>query len=126
MTFGSERPYISVKFSPVGRSHSFLLPDLALDTPPASVPSEPLDDPALHSQSSPHEPRTFSPGSGVVVDTADGLAFGTVVRSIPQLVDRRKPADDAQPGVVRRATREDVVSASSSSSVSGTRIASAC
>ena len=40
MSTGPTRPYVSVKFSPVGRTYSFLLPDLALDgteTPPTML-----------------------------------------------------------------------------------------
>ena len=83
-------PYISVKFTPVGRVHTFLLNDLAFD--PALVP-----------------------GERVVVETAEGRAFGTVTRSIPALVERRQPSA-AQPAteeersqVVRRASRDDMV-----------------
>ena len=28
------RPFVSVKFSPIGRTYSFLIPELALDEPP--------------------------------------------------------------------------------------------
>ncbi len=31
MNEGRERPFVSVKFTPVGRTYRFLLPDLALD-----------------------------------------------------------------------------------------------
>ena len=31
MNEGRERPFVSVKFTPVGRTYTFLLPDLDLD-----------------------------------------------------------------------------------------------
>ena len=31
MSSGPSRPFVSVKFSPVGRTYTFLLPELALD-----------------------------------------------------------------------------------------------
>jgi hypothetical protein len=31
MSAGQQRPHVSVKFTPVGRTYTFLLPDLALD-----------------------------------------------------------------------------------------------
>jgi hypothetical protein len=31
MSAGAHRPFVSIKFSPVGRTYTFLLPDLALD-----------------------------------------------------------------------------------------------
>jgi cell fate regulator YaaT (PSP1 superfamily) len=78
------RRFVSVKFTPVGRSQSFLLPDLALDAAPA-------------------------PGDEVVVETADGPAIGRVTRAIPALASRREPTPDSPNRVVRRASREDVV-----------------
>jgi cell fate regulator YaaT (PSP1 superfamily) len=74
--------FTSVKFSPAGRTVSFLLPDLMTDV---------------------------VPGEQMVVETADGQALGTVTRIPPQLVERRRPAADSPQTVVRRATREDVV-----------------
>ena len=79
---GPARPFVSVKFSPVGRSYSFLIPELALDEPPR-------------------------PGDELVVQTPSGLAVGTVTRSIPSLAERRLPEPDAT--VVRRTTKEDVI-----------------
>ena len=76
-------PYVSVKFSPVGRTVSFLLPDLKIDG--------------------------LTPGDQVIVNGAEGPALGTVTRSAPQLTARRQPEDGTQQVVVRRATREDVV-----------------
>jgi len=97
MSTGPSRPYVSVKFSPVGRTYSFLLPDLALDgteTPPTVAP--------------PAEPP-LKPGDSVVVQTAEGRALGTVTRSVAELSARKCPPADSELKVVRRATREDVV-----------------
>jgi cell fate regulator YaaT (PSP1 superfamily) len=93
MSAGPQRPFVSLKFSPAGRTYSFLLPDLALDAqaegePPPSIPA---------------------PGDQLVVDTADGRAIGTVTRTPTAVSERRRPADDSPHVVVRRATREDVV-----------------
>jgi cell fate regulator YaaT (PSP1 superfamily) len=96
MSTGPSRPYVSVKFSPVGRTYSFLIPDLALDgteTPP-TIPPPALD---------------LKPGDSVVVQTAEGRALGTVTRSVPELAARKCPAPDSDLKVVRRATHEDVV-----------------
>jgi cell fate regulator YaaT (PSP1 superfamily) len=74
---------VSVKLSPVGRAHAFLT-----DLPPHALP------------------RT---GDQVVVEGDNGPAVGTVVRSIPQLEAKHRPAADSPQRVVRLATREDVV-----------------
>jgi cell fate regulator YaaT (PSP1 superfamily) len=79
------QPFVSVKFSPTGRTHTFLLPDLALDAP-ADAPL---------------------PGDPVVVQTETGPAVATVTRSIPPTLERRTPAAESR--VLRRATGEDVV-----------------
>ena len=103
MSAGPHRPFVSVKFSPVGRTHSFLMPELALDTeelagtseqepPPISPPI-----PALH------------PGDTVVVQTSEGRALGTVTRSVNELAARKCPPAGSELQVVRRATREDVI-----------------
>jgi cell fate regulator YaaT (PSP1 superfamily) len=104
MNSGSPRPLVSVKFSPVGRTYSFLLPELALDAeglpiaagiqnpPPAGDPIPPL-----------------RPGDQVIVHTADGSALGTVARAIPALAERKAPPAGSDLQVVRRATRDDVV-----------------
>ena len=99
MDSGSARRFISVKFSPVGRSYSFLVPELALDAP------------SLRSgETSPPDPSpTLVPGDRVVVQTADGRALGTVTRAIPALAERRRPSEPDERRVVRTATREDVV-----------------
>jgi cell fate regulator YaaT (PSP1 superfamily) len=97
MSTGPSRPYVSVKFSPVGRTYSFLLPDLALDAP-ETAPAVPA--PA---------PVTLKPGDAVIVQTAEGPALGTVARAVPELAARKCPEPDSDVKVVRRATREDVV-----------------
>jgi cell fate regulator YaaT (PSP1 superfamily) len=78
------RPFVSVKFTPAGRTVSFLLPDLAIDPVP-------------------------TPGEQVVVDTADGQAMGTVARIPPALAERRQPAHDSPQVLVRRASHDDIV-----------------
>jgi cell fate regulator YaaT (PSP1 superfamily) len=88
MTSGPARPFVSVKFSPAGRTYSFLLPEFALDAPP---------------------PPPLAPGDRVVVESNDGVAFGTVTRSIGPLAGRRAPPPDSPARVVRRATQADVV-----------------
>jgi len=75
---------ISVKLTPVGRAHTFVSPERSGDRQPHA-------------------------GDRVVVQGEGGAAVGTVVRSIPELVERRLPAGDQPPRVVRVATREDVV-----------------
>lgn len=85
--------FVSVKFNPVGRNMSFLLPDLAIDgEADASVPA----------------PVAAAVGDAVIVNTPDGPAFGTVTRTPAALAERRPPQDD-QHVVVRRASRDDVV-----------------
>jgi cell fate regulator YaaT (PSP1 superfamily) len=83
---------VSVKFTPAGRTYSFLLPEFALDKPDA-----PPGPPLAH-------------GDQVVVQTPEGPAVGTVTRPIPALGDRRRPAPESPARVIRRATRDDVVS----------------
>lgn len=84
MEAGHTRPFISAKFTPVGRVQTFLLPEFALDPPVA-------------------------PGDPVVVRTADGTAYGTVTRSIPALAPQKEPAAGSPNVVVRRASKDDVV-----------------
>jgi cell fate regulator YaaT (PSP1 superfamily) len=90
MSVGADRPFISVKFSPVGRTYTFLLPELALDAADALPPR-------------------LSPGDHVVVQTKEGQTLGTVTRAIPSIAARKRPSADAPDRVVRRATREDVI-----------------
>ena len=94
MSVAPPRPFVSLKFSPAGRTYSFLLPDLALDAEPPGEGSP---------------PSIPQPGEQLVVETADGRAFGTVTRTPSALADRRVPAKDSANVVVRRATREDVL-----------------
>jgi cell fate regulator YaaT (PSP1 superfamily) len=74
---------VSVKLTPVGRAQPFLaaLPDAAV-------------------------PRV---GDTVLVQAENGPALGTVIRSVPQLDERRQPAAASSPSVIRVATREDIV-----------------
>jgi cell fate regulator YaaT (PSP1 superfamily) len=75
-------PLVAVKLTPVGRVHTYLRDQGQVD------------------------PR---PGDQVVVQTDNGAAVGTVVRAIPQLDAKRRPAADSPQRVVRVATREDIV-----------------
>jgi cell fate regulator YaaT (PSP1 superfamily) len=103
MTSGSPRPFVSVKFSPVGRAYSFLIPGLALDQPEPGAPPEagPLPPPLA---------PAAAPGDPVVVQTAEGPAFGRVTRTVPGLSAKRAPAAESDaPVLVRRATRDDVM-----------------
>ncbi len=105
MSSGSARPFVSVKFSPVGRAYSFLIPELALDAPQTDATADPPAE--AHA---PAVPLPVVPGDAVVVQTEEGRALGRVTRTIPALAARRAPGEDAAaPVVVRRATREDVM-----------------
>ena len=88
MSAGQQRPYVSVKFSPVGRTYTFLLPELALDE---------------------EEPPPLVPGDSVVVNTTDGPMLGSVTRGIPETAARKVPTENSDARVVRRATQDDVV-----------------
>src|SRR5688572_13827936 len=66
-------PYVSVKFTPAGRTVSFLLPDLKIDG--------------------------LTPGDQVVVNGAEGPALGTVTRIPPQVGPMRQP-DEGSANVV--------------------------
>src|SRR5918993_1167085 len=94
MNSGPLRPFVSVKFSPVGRTYTFLLPDLAFDAPEegASAGAAPL-----------------LPGDAVIVQTAEGRALGTVTRAVSTIAEKKAPAPESEARVVRRATRDDVV-----------------
>jgi cell fate regulator YaaT (PSP1 superfamily) len=78
------RPFVSVKFAPAGRKHSFLLPDLLVE-------------------------QGVRPGDEVVVESADGQSLGSVARVPSELAARRHPADDSTAVVVRRASQQDIV-----------------
>ena len=100
MNEGRVRPHVSVKFTPVGRTYTFLLPDLALDTDTATPAAD-----AARSAT-----PVIDPGDAVVVNTIEGPAIGTVTRAIPFLAERKRPPADATDRVVvRKATREDVL-----------------
>src|SRR3954468_20691529 len=103
MSPGPHRPFVSVKFSPVGRTYSFLIPELALDTDPSATPQ-----PARDTANAPPTAK-FSPGDAVVVQTSEGRALGTVTRSVNELAARKSPPEGSELQVVRRATREDVI-----------------
>src|SRR5262249_59356790 len=79
----AQRPFVSVKFTPAGRTVSFLLPDLVIDE--------------------------FGPGDRVVVDSQEGPAIGTVTRVAHEVAERRQPAENSPQVVLRRATRDDVI-----------------
>lgn len=100
------RPFVSVKFSPIGRTMTFLVPELDLDAAPAGTPG---DTPAGAGNPSPPaaEGPLPVPGDSVVVRTEHGTALGTVTRAFPPLAARKPPAPGAE--VVRRATTADVV-----------------
>jgi cell fate regulator YaaT (PSP1 superfamily) len=75
---------VSVKFNPVGRAQTFAADDL----PSSSTPQ---------------------PGAAVVVQTDAGAAVGTVVRTPPQIADRRRASVEPSHRVLRIASHEDVV-----------------
>ena len=75
---------VSVKFDSVGRSHSFLLPDIEFDP-------------------------QLTPGDNVVVRMGDRQSYGSVVPTVPQLAQRKAPPEKSSMQVIRRATREDVL-----------------
>ncbi len=103
MSAGPHRPFVSVKFSPVGRTYSFLIPELALDAEGSAATPEPAP-----ASSSPHR-APLNPGDAVVVQTSDGRALGTVTRSVNELAARKCPPSGSELQVVRRATRDDVI-----------------
>ena len=70
---------VSVKFDAVGRTHTFLLPDIDF------------------------EPR-LKPADAVVVQTGERRAFGTIALTVPELAKRKAPRDTSAQ-VLRRATR---------------------
>jgi cell fate regulator YaaT (PSP1 superfamily) len=98
------RPFVSVKFSPIGRTYSFLLPDLDLDA--ADPQPSPATSTGMHP--APRRPAAPAPGDKVIVQTGAGPAIGTVTRLAPALVER-KPAPEPDAQVVRRATKDDVI-----------------
>jgi cell fate regulator YaaT (PSP1 superfamily) len=75
---------VSVKLSPVGRVQTLVADDVPAARPPR-------------------------PGDQVVVNTEAGVSVATVVPSIPQLEERRRPPADTPHRVVRLATGDDIV-----------------
>jgi len=75
---------VSVKLTQVGRAQTFV-----------------LENTLQH-----RAPRT---GEQVVVQTDDGLAVGTVVSSLPQTEERRRPPAQSPNRVVRLASHDDIV-----------------
>jgi cell fate regulator YaaT (PSP1 superfamily) len=75
---------VSVKVSPVARVQTVVADDLPGDARPQV-------------------------GEQLVVHTDNGQAVGTVVRPIPQLVERKRPSAESPNRAVRLATRDDVV-----------------
>jgi cell fate regulator YaaT (PSP1 superfamily) len=106
MSSGPSRPFVSVKFSPVGRTYSFLLPELALDSEGVAAGTQPASPPIPIANSA---MSALSHGDKVIVQTADGRALGTVTRAVAVLAARKCPPADSELKVVRRATRDDVV-----------------
>ena len=92
MSSGPSRPFVSAKFTPAGRTYSFLLPEFDLD----GTGSQPSPAPPAH-------------GEQVIVETSDGTAMATISRGIPALAVRRTPPEDSPARLVRRATRDDVI-----------------
>jgi cell fate regulator YaaT (PSP1 superfamily) len=101
MSSGPIRPTISVKFSPAGRTFSFLLPELDFDAQAAGSPTEAPGPSVTQSQ--------LKPGDPVVVQTGDGQALGTVTRAVSAIASRKLPSGGPPPQVVRKATRDDVL-----------------
>jgi len=79
---GSPR-LVSVKFDPVGRTRTFLLPEVDFD-------------------------GGLAPGDKVVVQMGERKALGAVAPTVPGVVERKAPRG-ASSRVVRRASREDVL-----------------
>ena len=74
---------VSVKLSPVGRAQTFVLDDQQGDAPRV--------------------------GDQVVVQTDGGPAVGTVVRGIPQVLERRRPPAESPQRIVRLASHDDIL-----------------
>jgi cell fate regulator YaaT (PSP1 superfamily) len=111
MSSGQARPFVSVKFTPAGRTYSFLVPELAFDdhAAPRNAPGAASSADTAAPPPAPRAATPFVAGDKVVVETPDGAAFGTVTRAASSLAAKRRPPDDSPARVVRRATREDVV-----------------
>jgi cell fate regulator YaaT (PSP1 superfamily) len=106
MSDAPPRSFISVKFTPVGRTYTFLMPELALDRVPAPGDAAAPGDASARPATAGRDPVV--PGDSVVVQTAEGIAVGTVTRGISSLAARKRPGDESV-RVLRRATHDDVV-----------------
>ena len=80
----SPRPFVTIKLTSVDRPTSFHLP--------SQLPGADL-----------------SPGDHVIVQTGDGRALGTVMATPPALAPRREPGETSPLVVIRKASREDVL-----------------
>ena len=76
--------YVSVKFDPVGRARTFLLPDVDFDPP-------------------------LTPGEPVVVQVGDRKAYGAAAATIATIAERTAPRGGRPMSVLRRASRDDVL-----------------
>lgn len=99
----SRRPFVSVKFSPVGRVHQFLLPQ----ADPVLLPQVDPVDPVDPEPGAPPHPLPLKPGDEVVVETPHGPALARLVPTIPLLAERQEPPADSARRVIRLATGED-------------------
>ena len=79
----SPRSFVSVKLSPVDRAVSIPLKD--------------------------HAAERLAPGDQVVIQTDEGRALGTVTATPPALAPRREPSDATPLTLVRKASRDDVL-----------------
>ena len=84
MTSESTARFVSVKFDAVGRSRTFLLPDIEFEP-------------------------TLRPGESVVVQIGDRRAYASIAPTVPQVAERRTPRAETPTRVLRRASREDVL-----------------
>lgn len=75
---------ISVKFDPVGRARTFLLPEVDFD------------------------PK-LAPGDPVVVQMGERRVFGAATRTVPSIAARKAPQGARSMKVLRRASRDDVL-----------------
>ena len=106
----STRPFVSVKFTPAGRTVSFLMPQIIVDEELPASGSQLTASSLQLPPASPQPPASdLRPGDAVIVQTLDGLALGTVTRVPSALAERREPAADSTQVVVRRASQDDVV-----------------
>jgi cell fate regulator YaaT (PSP1 superfamily) len=76
--------FVSVKFDPVGRARTFLLPDIDFD-------------PKLNR------------GDAVVVQMGERRAYGAVAHTVPPTANHKTPRTEPSTRVLRRASREDVL-----------------